>query len=96
MPVVPGGGDLEDQRLALRAGRGVELLNDVRTRVFVDLVDGGKWTLRPSIFEASAESGRNQDEVASTARLFTVRVTHARSTGLASTMRPASPNTIFA
>ena len=53
-------------------------------------------TFRPSIREASDESGRNLDAVSSTARLLVVCVIRRRSAGEAARIRSASENTIRA
>ena len=53
-------------------------------------------TFNPSIFDVSAESGRNHDAVASTARLFVVFTIRRRSAGEPARMRSASENTIRA
>src|SRR5690606_30967086 len=47
MPVIAGRGDFKDERLAPRACGGVELLNDLRARMLMHLVDSGEMHVEP-------------------------------------------------
>ena len=72
--VMPGGGDLEDQRLASRARRRVELLDDLGSGMLMHLVHGGEVDVQPvhlaGIGRERAEpgGGRQDREVVDRAR----------------------------
>src|SRR4051794_13995251 len=97
MAIVSGVGDLDDECLATTFGPRAHLIDDVRTGVFVDLVDQRHMHPRfPSRPRASEETGLKKELVRRIAILFTVFSTRRRRDGDASIIFSASANTIFA